>query len=482
MPSVLPNFIAAIPEMFVLFMALIVLMIGVFIKNSCQILYYLAQLTLVAVAGLTWYVFSDLSAITFTFHHMFILDYFSMNLKLFIYLFIFFTFLYTREYNSERNISHTEFYALGLLSMLGMMILISAYNLLSVFLGLELLSLPMYTIVAMYRQKTRSIEASMKYFITGAIGSGILLYGMSMIFGATQSMDLSEISRIIVSMPLLLNKNLMLIFGLVFIIVGATFKLGVAPFHMWVPDVYEGASSSATLFISTAPKIATYAMVIRLLVIGMPALQTQWHQILIIIAILSMGIGNFAAIAQSNIKRMLAYSSIAHMGYMLLGILSGTKNGYAAAMFYTITYSLTSLGAFGVVVLMSRGKFEAENIDDYIGLNTRNPWIAFMMMLILFSLAGVPPLVGFIAKVSILNALIQVHLVWLAVLAVLFTIVGAYYYILIIKVMYFKNSLHQLRPIQYSLEMKIAISLNGLAVLFIGIFPEWLYALSYLAL
>ena len=481
MPLILPNFIPAIPEMFILFMALTILMLGVFIKKFHQISYYLAQLTLIAVSGLTWYVFSNLSSITFTFHHMFVLDYFSMNLKLFIYLSIFFTFLYTREYNSERKISHTEFYTLGLLSMLGMMILISSYNLLSAFLGMELLSLPTYVMVAMYRYKTRSVEASMKYFVVGAIGSGILLYGMSMIFGFTQSMDLSEIARIIVSSPLLLHKNLILIFGLVFIVVGVAFKLGVAPFHMWVPDVYEGAPSSATLFISTAPKIAIYAMVIRLLVIGMPALQTQWHQILIIIAILSMGIGNFAAIVQSNIKRMLAYSSIAHMGYMLLGVLSGTRNGYVAAMFYTITYSLMSLGAFGVVILMSRGKFEAENINDYVGLNSRNPWIAFIMMLILFSLSGVPPLVGFIAKVSILNALIQVHLVWLAVLAILFTIVGAYYYILVVNVMYFKSLSPQLKPIQYSLEVKIAISLNGLAVLLIGIFPGWLYTLSYLA-
>ncbi|AAO90932.1 NADH:ubiquinone oxidoreductase subunit N [Coxiella burnetii] len=481
MPSELPNFIPAVPEMFVLFMALVILLAGVFIKKRHQIPYYLTQITLILVAGLTWYIFtySDFAETSFTFHHMFVLDRFSVYLKLFIYLSVFFAFIYAREYNDERKIPHTEFYVLGLLSMLGMVALVSSSNLLTVFLGLELLSLPTYAMVALYRNKTRSVEAGMKYFVIGAIASGMLLYGMSMIFGATQSLDLTEIAKAVSATPL--HQNLILVFGLVFIVAGVAFKLGTAPFHMWVPDVYEGAPSSVTLFISTAPKIAAYAMIIRLLILGMPALHVQWHQMLIVVAILSMGIGNFAAIVQSNIKRMLAYSSIAHMGYMLLGVLCGTRNGYAAAMFYTITYSLMSLGAFGMVVLMSRGGFEAENINDFAGLNSRNPWLAFMMMLILFSLAGVPPLVGFIAKVGVLDALIQVHLVWLAVLAVLFAIVGAYYYIRVVKVMYFESAPPQLKPIRCSLEMKIAISLNGLAVLFIGIFPGWLYALSHLA-
>ncbi|WP_267256947.1 NADH-quinone oxidoreductase subunit NuoN [Coxiella endosymbiont of Ornithodoros maritimus] len=481
MLSELPNFVPAVPEMFVLFMALVILLTGVFIKKCHQIPYYLAQITLIVVAGLTWYMFTypDFPGTSFTFHHMFVLDRFSVYLKLFIYLSVFFVFIYAREYNDERKIPYTEFYVLGLLSMLGMMALVSSSNLLTVFLGLELLSLPTYAMVALYRNNTRSVEAGMKYFVIGAIASGMLLYGMSMIFGATQSLDLTEIAKAVSATTL--HQNLILVFGLVFIVAGVAFKLGAAPFHMWVPDVYEGAPSSVTLFISTAPKIAASAMVIRLLILGMPVLYAQWHQMLIVVAILSMGVGNFAAIVQSNIKRMLAYSSIAHMGYMLLGVLCGTRNGYSAVMFYTITYSLMSLGAFGMVVLMSRGEFEAENINDFAGLNSRNPWLAFMMMLILFSLAGVPPLVGFIAKVGILDALIQVHLVWLAILAVLFAIVGAYYYIRVVKVMYFESVPPQLKPICYSLEMKIAISLNGLAVLFIGIFPSWLYMLSHLA-
>lgn len=481
MSSTLPNLIFALPEIFVLFMALAILIVGIFFVRSSQIPYYLAIITLIVVFWLTCYVFpgKEFSERIFAFHCLFVLDHLSVYLKLFIYLAVFFTFLYAREYNQERKIPVMEFYVLSLLSLLGMMVLVSSYNLIIVFLGLELLSLPTYAMVAIQHKKTRCIEAGMKYFVIGAIASGILIYGMSMIFGATHSLDLSEIAAAVNKIPV--HQNLILVFGLVFIMGGIAFKIGAAPFHMWIPDIYEGAPSSVTLFISTAPKIAAFAMVIRLLVNAMPALQSQWHEVLILVAILSMGIGNFSAMAQSNIKRMLAYSSIAHMGYMLLGVLCGTKEGYVAAMFYIITYSFMSLGSFGMVVLMSRGGFEAENIKDFAGLNNRNPWLAFMMMLTLFSLAGLPPLVGFIAKVSILDALIQLHLVWLAVLSALFTIIGAYYYIRVVKVMYFENSTLPLEPIQYSLEMKIAISINGLAVLFIGIFPGWLYALSYLA-
>ena len=481
MSPTLPNLIPALPEIFVLFMALIILIVGIFFVRYSQVSYYLTQTTLIVVFWLTWYVFpvNKFSETHFTFYHMFVSDYLSLYSKLFIYLMILFIFLYAREYNQERKILATEFYVLGLLSLLGIMVLISAHNMMIVFLGLELFSLPTYAMVSMQRQKISCVEAGMKYFITGAIASGILTYGMSMIFGATCSLDLTEIA-IAVSQTSI-HQNLILVFGLAFMVVGIIFKLGAAPFHIWVPDVYEGAPSSVTLFISTVSKIAAFIMVIRLLVSAMPDFLGQWRQMLVVVTILSMGIGNFVAIVQSNIKRMLAYSSIAHMGYMLLGVLCGTKEGYAAAMFYIITYSLTALGGFGMVVLMSRGGFESENIKDFTGLHNRNPWLAFIMMLILFSLAGVPPLVGFIAKVCVLDALIKVHLVWLAVLAVLFAIVGAYYYIRVVKVMYFEDSPISLEPIQYSFEMKVAISINGLAVLFIGIFPGWLYALSHLA-
>lgn len=480
MLSALANFILAIPEMAVLFIALVILMMGIFLRKYPQIPYYLAQVTLIVAFWVTWHNFAHFNFLTmFAFEHLFMMDHLSVCLKLFIYLSVFFTFIYAREYNDERNISATEFYTLGLLSLLGMMILVSSCNLLILFLGLELFSLPTYTMVAMHRRKTRCVEASMKYFIIGTVASGILLYGMSIIFGATKSLDLIQIARIVAGIPL--HQNLALIVGLVFITAGVAFKLGTAPFHMWVPDVYEGAPSSVTLFIATAPKIAAYAMLIRLFLSTMPALQVQWHEMLIVIVILSMVVGNFAVIVQSNIKRMLAYSSIAHMGYMLLGVLCGTREGYAAATFYIITYSLMTIGAFGVIILMSRGGFEVENIKDFVGLNNRNPWLAFVMMLVLFSLAGVPPLAGFIAKVGVLDSLIQIHLVWLAVLAVLLTIVGAYSYIHVVRAMYFEEASFQLEPIQSSLEIKIAISLNGLAVLFVGLFPNYLYILSHWA-
>ncbi len=476
----LPNFIPVIPEMFVLGMSLLILMLGVFFPRSRQLPYFMSQITLIVLGWLTWHVFKtfDGGVIVSTFHNSFILDRLAFVLKTFIYVSVFFTFLYSREYNEDRKIPPTEFYVLGLLSMLGMMLLVSSYSLLSLFLGVELLVLPTYAMVAMHRKKARCIEAAMKYFIIGAVASAMLLYGLSMVFGATKSLSMLDVASAISSIPV--SHNLILIFGLVFVMAGVAFKLGAAPFHMWVPDVYEGAPSSVTLFISTAPKIAAFALFIRLFVIAMPTLHVQWQDMLIVIALLSMGIGNFAAIVQTNIKRLLAYSSIAHMGYMLIGILCATPRGYAAALFYIITYSFMTIGAFGMIILMSKAGLEAENIDDFTGLNNRNPWLAFMMLLIFFSLAGVPPLVGFMAKVGVLEALIEVHLVWVAVLAVLFAIVGAYYYIRVIKVMYFEDG-PPMVPVQYPLDIKIAITINGLGVLLLGIFPGWLYTLSHLS-
>src|SRR3990167_169768 len=433
--------IPALPEMVVLVMALITLMIGLFFPRHKNLSYYLSQITLLITAGLTgymlvgWGVGVDQASVLF--HGHFTLDRLAGVLKLFIYLFVFVTFIYSRQYNQQRRILNTEFYVLGLLSMLGMMVLVSSHSFLALFLGVELLSLPTYAMVALWRDRIPCSEAALKYFVIGALASGLLLYGLSMIFGVTQRLDITGIAMVIAQAPA--NQYWVLVFGLVFIVSGLAFKLGAAPFHMWIPDVYEGAQSSVTLFIATAPKIAGFAMMIRLLVDTLPALHIQWQELLIVIAILSMGIGNFAAIVQTNIKRLLAYSSIAHMGYLLLGISCGTPRGYAAALFYMLTYAIMALGAFGMLTLMSREDFEAENISDFSGLNSRNPWLAFLMMLTLFSLAGVPPLVGFIAKVGILEALIKVHLVWLAVVAMFFAIVGAYYYIRVVKTMYFEE-------------------------------------------
>lgn len=478
----IPNLMPIIPEIFVLVMALITLLVSLFLQKMRNLSYYLAQLTLVVAAWITASLFIgvDLTHALSAFHGSFVLDHMASALKLFVYVSIFFVFIYSREYNIERKIRSNEFYVLGLLSVLGMMILISSHSFLTLFLGVELLSLPTYAMVAMRRDELRCIEAAMKYFVIGALASGILLYGLSMVFGVTKSIDIPKIAEIIVNTPI--SQHLVLVFGLIFIIGGLAFKLGAAPFHMWVPDVYDGAPTSVTLFISTAPKIAGFAMLIRLLVDGLPALHIQWQELLIVISILSMGIGNFAAIVQNNVKRLLAYSSVAHMGYMLLGVLCATPRGYSAAMFYMITYAIMTLASFGIVTLMSKGNFEAEHMSDFAGLYHRSPWLAFMMMLTMFSLAGVPPLVGFIAKVGVLEALIQVHLVWLAVVAILFAIVGAYYYIRVIKVIYFEDSgrPENVEPITYPMDVMIAITINCLAVLVIGVFPGWLFSLSHL--
>jgi len=480
MKAALPNLVPAIPEIFVAIMACVTLLVGLFAEKWKNISYYLAQITLVIAAWLTWHVFSnyDVSVTAYTFHDSFILDKLAVVLKIFIYLSVFLTFLYSRQYNEERRIPSNEFYVLGLLSVLGMMVLVSSHNLLTAFLGLELLSLPIYAMVALQRGKARCIEAAMKYFVIGAMATGMLLYGMSMIFGATHSLDLTKIATVMAATPM--TQSLIFVFGLVFLMAGMAFKLGAAPFHMWVPDVYDGAPSSVTLFLSTAPKLAAFALIIRILVDGMPSVHVQWQEVWIVVSILSMAIGNIVAIVQTNIKRMLAYSSIAHMGYMILGLACGTARGNAAALFYIISYTIMTLGSFGMIILMSKAGFEANEIKDFAGLNNRNPWLAFIMLIVMFSMAGIPPLVGFIAKVGVLEALIQVHLVWLAVVAILFAIIGVYYYIRVVRVMYFNDvPAESNEPIRFSGDATIAMTLNGIAVLLLGIFPGALFALSH---
>ncbi|QHG92322.1 NADH-quinone oxidoreductase subunit NuoN [Coxiella endosymbiont of Amblyomma sculptum] len=480
--STLPNLVLVFPEIFVLSMALLILVFGNFL-NCPQVPYYLTQSTLIGTFWLIWYIFPEnkISATLLTFHHMFVLDYVSFYLKLCICLVSFCAFFYVREYNQTYKIRNAEFYVFGLLSLLGMMILVSSHNLLITFLGMELSFLPTCIMSIMtQRPQIRCVESGIKYFVTGIVASGILAYGMSMVFGATQSLDFSKIATAVNQIPAC--KSTILIFGLVFIVAALAFKLGVVPFHMWIPDIYEGAPSSSVVFISTAPKIAAFSVIVRLLVNTLSSLQGSWRQMLMVMAVLSMGIGNFTAILQSNVKRMLAYSSIAHMGYVLLGIACGTKEGYTAAMFYAVTYSFTTLSSFGMIILMSLECLEEQDdIGYFTGLNDRNSWLAFMMTLTLFSLAGIPPSVGFIAKVGILDALIRVHLVWLAILSVFFTVVGAYYCIRIVKAMYFESPTLTYRPIQCPLRVKIVFSINSLAVFLIGVFPEWLYTLTHLA-
>ncbi len=475
MEMTLATFIPAGPEIFVLTMACIILLIDLFCRTKFNIAYYLVQLTLLIAAGLTWSQWSLAPVVTF--HDTFVLDKFAIVLKLVVYFLNFFVFWYSRQYTDDRNMLRGEYYVLGLLSTLGMMVLISAHNFLTLYLGLELLSLPIYVMIALRRDQGPCIEAALKYFVFGALASGMLLYGISMIFGATHSLDIQQVAHAIDHITV--SHNLILIFGLVFMLVGIVFKLGAAPFHMWVPDVYEGAPNSVTLFLSTAPKVAAFALAIRLLVQAMPELHGQWQQVLIVVSILSMAIGNLVAIVQTNIKRMLGYSSIAQMGYMLLGLLSVTKAGYAAAMFYSISYAIMTLGAFGLLVLMSGVGFECENIADFAGLNDRHPWLAFMMLLLMFSMAGIPPIVGFVAKLGVLESLISVHLVWLAVLALLFAIIGAFYYLRVVKVMYFDAPHPQMNSVSCGKGVGTAITINGLLVLLLGILPGFLFTICH---
>lgn len=471
----MPNITPAIPEIFLLGMICTILVIDLFLSDRNRIItYLLAQLSLLGTLFLTLNSMSTETVLTFS--NTFVRDPMSDVLKVAIYMATFITFLYAKDYLRDRGIFKGEFYVLGLFGALGMMILVSAHNFLTVYLGLELLSLSLYAMVAMQRDSVLASEAAMKYFVLGAIASGMLLYGISIIYGLTGTLDLAEVSTQMTSQ----TPGVLLSFGLVFIIVGVAFKLGAVPFHMWVPDVYHGAPTAVTLYIGSAPKIAAFAMLMRLLVDGLMGLHAQWEGILIILAVLSMGIGNLLAIAQGNIKRMLAYSTISHVGFLILGALTGTESGFASSMFYTLVYVLMTLGGFGMVMLLSRQGFEAENLDDYKGLNARSPWYAFMMLIIMFSMAGVPPFLGFWAKLAVLQEVIAADLTWLAIVGVVFSVIGAFYYLRIVKLMYFDEA-EDTAPLVSSLDTRLMLSLNSLAVLGLGLFPGGLLAVCQAA-
>lgn len=476
--QLLVTLLPTLPELFILLMSLIILMVGVFSKNGApRFSFYCSQFTLLIAALLIMRIHLLLRhTAVIVYHQMFIIDSLAILLKLFVLIGMLLTFSYSDTYNKNNAIPANEFYVLGLLSTIGMMILVSSMNFLTLFLGLELMSLPIYAMVALMRGKERCIEAAMKYFIIGSVASGMLLYGFSLFFGATHSLNLLVVSNAIVAMPL--TQQLIVLFGLVFVIAGIAFKLGAAPFHVWVPDVYDGAPNSVTLLISAAPKLAAFGLAARFLIVGVPALHVQWDHVLIVIGLLSIAVGNLVAIVQTNIKRLLAYSSISHIGYMLLGLACGTSNGDGAALFYMVTYALTSLGAFGILTLLSHTDFDANEISDFAGLSKTQPWLAFMMLLMMFSLAGIPPLVGFMAKLNILEALISVHSVWLAVVAIVFSIIGVYYYIRVVKVMYFEESFKAIK-VNCSRHVTLAMTVNGLAVLLLGIFPSQLFILSH---
>ncbi|MDE2274395.1 MAG: NADH-quinone oxidoreductase subunit NuoN [Gammaproteobacteria bacterium] len=473
MVSTLPSFAPIVPEMFVAGMACFILVVDLFLSDRWRdVTHWLAIATVVATAWLTFAVSGNAPLLTF--HDMFVNDSMGNVLKLFVYLMVAVTFVYSRGYLRDRSLFKGEFYVLGLFGMLGMMVIISAHNFITIYLGLELLALCLFAMVAMDRDSPIGSEAAIKYFVLGAIASGTLLYGFSLLYGASGTLDLTALGMHIAESSLV-NIGVMLALG--FVIVGLCFELEAVPFHMWLPDVYEGAITPVTLYVGALPKIAIFALFIRLLVEGLGGLKLEWHLILTVLAVLSMGVGSIVALMQTNLKRMLAYSNISHVGFILLGILAGTTEGYRAAMFYVITYVIMAAAAFGMIILLARKGFEADRLEDFRGLNDRSPWFAWMMMFVMFGMAGVPPFVGFFAKLYVLRAVIDVHMVWLAVVAVVFAVISAWYYLKVIKLMYFDKPPEDAKPIRCPLEMRWLLSVNGIAVLALGILPGPLMAL-----
>ncbi len=462
----------ALPEVTILTMACVVLIVEVYRPDpERKRVYRLSQGGLVAALFFT--VTSAPSGRTLAFNGVFVADVMSTALKAAILLVTLMVFAYSKHYLTERKSMKAEHFVLGLFAVLGMMIIVSANSFLTIYLGLELLSLSLYAMIAVERDSGDAAEAAMKYFVLGALASGMLLYGLSMLYGVTGSLDISQIAQVVGAES---KDSQLLVFGLVFAVVGVAFKLGVAPFHMWLPDVYQGAPTAVTLFIGTAPKVSAFALAFRLLVDGLPALVADWRGMLMIMAVLSIAIGNVVAIAQYNIKRMLAYSTIAHMGYLLLGLVAGTQTGFAAAMFYAIVYSLMSAAAFGMVILLGRFGFESDRLDDFKGLSERSPWFALVMLIVMFSMAGVPPFVGFWGKWFVIKEVVAVGYVWLAALAVFFSIVGAFYYLRIVRLMYFEQP-ELTQAITPSRELRWVLSANGIAVLVLGLMPGLLMEL-----
>ncbi len=467
MNGIQSDLFAALPEIFVLSMAMFILLLDLFIKPRNRIvIYILSQITLLGAATITNSTQSP--GVGYSFSGMFVDDPMADVLKLMIYLSTSIMLIYTRSYISLRGMFRGEFYALVLFAVLGMMIMVSGQHFLTLYMGLELLSLCLYALVALDRDNAQATEAAMKYFVLGALASGMLLYGMSMIYGATGSLNISEVASALASGA---QDRPVLVLGLVFIVAGIAFKLGAVPFQMWVPDVYQGSPTAVTIFIGSVTELAAFAFVMRLLIQGLYVLAIDWQGMLVIMAVLSIVIGNITAIAQTNLKRMLAYSTISHMGYLLYGFMSVSANGYASAMFYISSYVIMSLCSFGIILLLSRKGFEAENLDDLKGLNQRSPWFAFLMMITMFSMAGIPPTLGFYAKFTVLQAALQAGYLWLVVFAVLMAVVGAFYYLRIVKLMYFDEPLDN-SPIVNHVEMNMVLSVNALGLLALGMMPQ----------
>ena len=482
------DFALATPEILLLVFGLAILLVDA-VSNHPErkptfLLSMLALGVLTVVSALQW----KNGVAGSTFNGLYVTDELSHLLKIASYIAVAATLVYGRVYAQVRDMMRGgELYVLTLFALLGQMVMISSGNLISIYLGLELMSLALYALIALRRDNVVATEAAMKYFVLGALASGFLLYGMSMIYGATGHLDLAEVSKVIAAGK---AEKLALVFGIVFLVSGLAFKLGAVPFHMWVPDVYQGSPTAVTLILGGAPKLAAFAITLRLLVDGLHGLAADWQPMLMILAVLSLAIGNLTAIAQTNFKRMLAYSTISHMGFVLLGLMSGSVAGkpelssaaYGASLFYMLTYVLTTLASFGIVLLLSRQGFECEHIDDLKGLNRRSPWHAAIVLLLMFSLAGIPPLVGFYAKLAVLQALVSAGHVTLAVIAVMFSLIGAFYYLRVVKVVYFDEPAADAAPMVATCGQRGVLSVNGALILILGILPGGLMALCVQAI
>ena len=481
------SWIAVRPEIFLLIMACAIALADLWVKSPRRNLTYILTLLTLGVVAAMEATYALSGQTFYGFSKMVVVDPMGGWLKFFATISLMATLVYGRPYAADRDMLRGgEFFTLSLFALLGIFVMISGHNFLVIYMGLELLTLSSYALVALRRDSAIATEAAMKYFVLGALASGFLLYGLSMLYGATGSLELNEVFNAIASRQV---KHQVLVFGLVFIVAGLAFKLGAVPFHMWLPDVYQGAPTAVTLLIGGAPQLAAFAICIRLLVEGMLPLAIDWQQMLAVMAIGSLLIGNLAAVAQSNLKRMLAFSTISQMGFLLLGLMAGVVNGnqlntetaYSAAMFYAITYVLTTLGAFGIILLLARAGHESEEITDLAGLNQRSPLYAGVMAVSMLSLAGLPPMVGFYAKLSVLQALIassQTSAVVLAVFAVMMSLVGAFYYLRVVKVMYFDApASHNAQPVSAPVDAGIVLTINGALILVLGLMPGGLMTL-----
>jgi len=448
----------------------VILLLDLFVSERFQNLTYYLTLATLAVTG--YFAVGLIGESRVIFDGTFVLDSVASTFKVFIVGFSVVAMIYSRYYLRVHNLLKGEYFVLVLLSVLGMMVMASAHSLLTVYLGLEIMSLSLYTMIAIARDRAVAVEAALKYFVLGAIASGLLLYGMSMIYGVTGNLNIAEIASFAMISSLTSEQILILNFGLVFLVIGVAFKFGAVPFHMWIPDVYHGAPTSVTMFLSTVPKIAATAMLVRLLIDGLGEFQAYWADLFMVLAILSIAVGAVVALMQTNIKRMLAYSTISHVGFVLLGFVTGAVEGYGAAAFYVLAYVLMSLAAFGCIIALNKKGFEADKISDFKGLSKGSPWFALIMLVVMLSMAGVPPFIGFYSKLFILQQVVSAGYIYLAIAAVIFAVISAYYYLQIIKAMYFDDLQKDLK-VSASMDIRLVLSINGILIFVVGLMPSY---------